>query len=296
MTYERFIGTGEFGDRMSNRCNVQFKDAYTAFERTNAQRWIDEFRVCTENGRLDIEATAARVGVTVDHGMPIMGAHGVLTGLENGEPAVHLNPIFGEDEYAVTFGHELGHLFILTAAGLLVTQREDEVEQFCDIFGYQMALPLADLASIYTIDANLVASMTERYGVRYVTVIHQLMLAGKLPRRITIDSGVGEAKNPFYLGKVKRHVICIDCQIGKPHSTKLDLDDTPNFDLTAFEWAGMTPIVECGSEIQSGDPDEFRDLNMAYGRWTDADEALMDAERRDYASHQRLSRYVARDW
>jgi hypothetical protein len=283
MTYERFAGSSEFGDPSANEYTLNTTNAEQAFRQFHAQVWIDSFRADV-NGKLDIEATAANVGVPVLYEMPIgedwspVTVLGCVEGLRGDGPVtVHLNPERGVDEHTVTFGHELGHIFIQTAAGIVVERRRDEVERFCDFFGRQMALPTEKLATQVEFNAHEVAVLAERYGVRYTTVIHQLMLAEKLPRRIVVDTGIGRAANTFYSNKVSRHVVCLDCEMENPHSTTPDLE-TPHFDFTDYDWSTITSVTDCDLAM-SKEIDEHVALNKAYGRWTDADEAMIPAER-----------------
>lgn len=250
----------------------------------NAQHWIDIFRVETA-GRLDIAATAAKVGVPVLYEMPgskngrFTIVQGCVEGLSGDKPvAVHLNPTLSRQDYQVTFGHELGHIFIETAAGIVVKQRRDDVERLCDFIGRQMALPLADIAHIEVFDTQVVPALMQQYNVTHMTVIHQLMLAGKLSRRIAIDTNIGEVKNPFYANKVSRHIVCIDCELEKSHEPVMNVIDMPQYDFTAYDWSDDTPWTDCnGSSLDT--IDEHIALNKAYGRWTDADEALIQQER-----------------
>lgn len=46
---------------------------------------------------------------------------GCVMGLNGDKPvAIHLNPELGTDEYPLTYGYELSHIFIETAAGIPV--------------------------------------------------------------------------------------------------------------------------------------------------------------------------------
>jgi Zn-dependent peptidase ImmA (M78 family) len=301
MTYDQYRDSDDFGNPYINELTLQVADAEIAFKQFNAQAWIDHFRVETD-GKLDIEVTAAKVGVPVLYEMPLgkdgdpIFAQGCVEGLMGDKPVtIHLNPSWGKDDHLVTFGHELGHIFIETTAGIVVKHRRPEVERFCDFFGTQMALPVEKLIEQETFNAHEVAALSEKYGVRYTTVLHQLMLAGKLPRRIIIDTGIGEAKNSFYSNKVRRHIICLDCEIENPHSTEIDQATTPHYDFTAFDWSNITSITDCDGH-KSSRIDDHVSLNKAYGRWTDVDEAMIPAEReRNREMDQLISRWLTKD-
>lgn len=283
MTYERFYGSGEFGDPFANLLMVRTTDSELAFKQLNAQHWIDNFRVETD-GWLDIAATAETVGVSVAYEMPDDNktsqgcTRGLHKGGEDDSVTVHISPFWAENDQKVTFGHELGHIFLVTAAGIEDDQSSDRVEQFCDFFGRQMALPVEKLFNQDTFDADVVADLVEKYGVNHMTVIYQLMLVGKLPRRLVVDSSRGERPNSFYSNKISRHVICLGCEIGESHAGVEQIDALPHLDLTAYDWSDSIPNVPCGRGIRS-DIDEHIALNKAYGRWTDTDEALVDHER-----------------
>lgn len=257
------------------------------FEDYKAGEWIRDFRI-ESNGRLDMEATAANIGVPLFHEMPIFQgerviADGIIIGLstdfEYAQLRIHVNPRLEPPKRLLTFGHEVGHLFLDQVAGYKHKAGRDEVaEQFCEFFGREMVLPKEALKNFDAFDPNVVPELMARYGADHQTVIFQLMIAGKLPKRILIDSAIGEVPNPFYSGKVGRHLICLDCEMGARHTAPNTQAEIPIIDFTAHEWNGSTSFNKCHTALLGDRIKNHVDLNKHYGRWTGGDEALIEKE------------------
>jgi Zn-dependent peptidase ImmA (M78 family) len=279
------LDRGGFGPTVSNELVLRYQSSYEAFVAFKAQEWIEEFRVET-NGRLDISATAEKVGVPVYYEMPIIDgervlAQGMIRGLgrERGEMpiAIHLNPNWAPDEHNLTFGHELGHLFLEMEAGIVTgSGRDNDIENFCELFGRQMIVPLNELTDIGQVTTETITELMARFGVRHTTMFYQLMLAEKLPSRVFIDSSIGEVPNEFYSGKVRRHCLCLDCEMDKNHTDDTTDGYIPVYDLTNFEWSDITSNASRHNNIS--DMNMFALINKAYGRWSQSDDEKIRGE------------------
>lgn len=251
------------------------------FEHLEAQRWIDSSRMVTD-GRLDIDLTAAELAI------PFMYAPLRNRGRMIGRPggigswAIQVSTRCSEAEQRITGGHELGHLFLVP-----VEERYEEgmgysdEEAFCDHFGRFMAIPPHQLEEeVEQVSQATIEETMERYGADLYSVIIQLMLARKLPRTILIDSLDEEKPNPYYSNKVNRNAICIDCELRKPHETP-DRHSLPVYDFTGKTWTPSlySPLHNLGICEVSPDHDDFRELNILYGRWTDEDESMHAKEK-----------------
>lgn len=303
MTFEKYEGLRQFGDPISNEFVLERLDAQASFELMNAQEWIDAFKV-EQNGVLDMDATAQKLGVNLVQEMPIdedgrrVFAQACVVGLgkhRGSKPmTIHLNPDWTKKDESKSFGHEMGHIFLETAAGVVQEGGRDEAtERFCEFFGLQVALPREELKDVTFEGLTPITALLEKYNVSHMDAFHQLMLVGKLPRRFLFDTGIGEVENPFYSGKVRRHCICVDCEIGRPHGGIISPEEEPVIDFSAVNWSHTTSYVSCWSK-QPNDLDAFIELNKSYGRWTEADEALIDKERaRDEEQRRVIGEFMA---
>lgn len=251
------------------------------FECLEAQRWIDSSRVVTD-GRLDIDLTAAELAI------PFMYAPLRNRGRIIGRPggigswAIQVSNRYSDEPHQrITFGHELGHLFLVP-----VEERHeegmgyDDEEAYCDHFGRVMAIPIPELGEVDQVSQATIVEMMERYGADLYSVIIQLMLARKLPRTILIDSLDEEKLNPYYSNKVNRNTVCIDCELRRPHETP-DRGSLPVYDFTEEVWTPSlySPLHNLGICEVDPDHDDFRELNILYGRWTDEDESMHAREK-----------------
>ena len=258
--------------------HILAKGPEAAFELLEAQEWIDDFRVATGN-RLDIDATAAQVGVPVFREMPInpktgerVLAQGCIEGIgaRRGEVpvSIHLNPTWGEDEHPLTFGHELGHLFLDSLDVHQDSYNHRDIERFCEYFGRQVAAPKEVIAQFSIEDLPKLVGM---FGIRHEALIYQLMVAGKLPRRVYIDTTNGVYPNKFLSNKINRHCVCLDCDCDLPFHQLASTADIPVYDFTAFEWSSRTSNSSCAPNTWM-DTKLLREVNMKYDNWTAEDE------------------------
>ena len=306
MTYERYVETGELQNQVIAESMIFAGDTLRTFEFLGAQQWIDEFTVRKESGAVDIEATALKAGVMLVIGMPIVDgkkvySHGITLFNKDSDKnlesiTVHVNDDDASN-HTITFGHELGHVFLETAVGLGAEYHGDGIEDFCEQFGRQIAVPVEMLADISVVDADTIAQLMDRFEAEHSTVIHQLMLAGKLPRQFIIDTSMPETPNPLYSQKIRRHVFCSDCATGTQHETTPEIGSSFVLDATKYEWSYKTERIECGSVNQDiGDAEGFKTLNTTYGRWSMADDLLLHLQNtRKTRQNRALTRLVMRD-
>lgn len=275
---------------------LEAENLHEAFVSFKAAEWIKEFRVET-GGKLDIEATAEKIGVPLSMEMPLGPngkpylSSGVITGLgpEFGlKPiAIHVNGRYDEDEHNLTFGHEVGHLFLETVAGITQKAGHDQrIEAFCEHFGRQMILPLDQLPEIEEVTPEAVTELMARFGVRHDTIIYQLMLTGKLPRRLYFDTTIEEVPNEFYSHKVERHCLCLDCELHAHHPKITEEDYVPIYDFTMHEWSHTTSKSGCDTINWRG-MNKFVLLNKAYGRWSAQDEAMVERVAKENSERRR---------
>lgn len=291
MSYEDSLP--ELPDGESQSRVIRLYDTAEAFQQLNAQQWIAGIRVEGDDGLLDIDSTADRLGVPVVREMPedpdqlYTRAVGRTVGLGEdtgkGPLTVHLDPDQTKHNQRQTYGHELGHIFLEKVGGLRHSRvdgphRVANIERFCEFFGVQMALPVDHLKDINFVDVATVASLMEKYDLDHMAVLQQLMLAGKVPRRILIDSGIGEVPNQFYSGMVERRCVCLDCTTGREHDIQAAVADynTPVYDFTTSDWSHKTPYISCGRAPKS--MDLFVEVNKLHGRWTVQHDILLPEE------------------
>lgn len=200
------------------------------FQLTNSAQWIERHRL-PRMGVLDIEATAQSLGVPLLFDKEKCDlAHGVTSGLpwspqENLPLSIILNPESDEDEYPITFGHEVGHVFLALALNLRHDTYSPEVEKFCELFGVHFVLPPHELPSVGSaVDEALLLRYHEERGIKMSQVIHQFVRKGLLPERLYVDSIIGWGERT---GEMVRDVVCLPCRkeygscAGQPSPTTL---------------------------------------------------------------------------
>lgn len=299
MTFERFWLKQEFGQPRTNEWSLEVEQSNELFRRSKAQQWIDLYRF-DDYGTLNIESTARNVGIDVKFvdtaNMKLDGLSVVTAGcidftylsfMRGVRPVVKLNvESHRRSELRTTFGHELGHLFLESAAGVSPTLEHEATERFCDYFGEQMALPLSELEDIEEVSGANVEEIMSRYGVSHTTALRQLMRAGKLPRRFICDSKLGQTGNPLYAGKVQMGVICIDCAVGAEHEPIREDTVIDSYDFSDQYWAHAHEFCSCDLTLDRS-IETHRQLNLHYGLWTDDDEQLMQTQKNDDTSRRK---------
>ncbi len=148
------------------------------YHESDARLYIGEVAV-RQAGRLDIEATANRIGIDLEYNERMIFYGKYLRGSdwtnETGVPLITLSSM-GEHLYGIdhTFGHEVGHHFLAEVLGMdfASTPHNDISEVFCEIFGAQMAAPGArsvenvasDAKKYYGIPENYAEAILDKYG------------------------------------------------------------------------------------------------------------------------------------
>lgn len=264
------------------------------FNNTKAQEWIDKHRI-ENNGRLDIASTSKSVGIPVTFDEPVKfdgskiefnGSSGMIVGLLEKDVSqvplgIHINPEDGAEKSKLIFGHELGHWFLEKETPMIHPEvRDSTIEQFCEFFGRQIALPLSNLENINRpITVQEIEKLVKDYEIDFETAFFQLILANKLPRIVFVDANTGFLPNPIRSNKVERRCLCLDCEIGGVHFPVVDIDDIPIFDFSSLEICDQLPFNGC-NYIPVETNESFKNLNIMYGRWSKVDDVISDAELR----------------
>ncbi len=191
--------------------DVELYGHEAVFALTGAAKWIEKHRV-PRKGPLDLEATALLLGVPISFDDDKCGAAlGVTFGLPgtNGEDQPLEVAIREDFEQArVTFGHEVGHIFLGLALNMR-HQRSHPVEDFCDLFGLELAMPLSENIDAVDVNEELLLEYSSKFGVRMSEVIKQFIRKGLLPERLYVDSIIDWG---LRAGSMVRNAVCMPCQ------------------------------------------------------------------------------------
>ncbi|CAN5186665.1 hypothetical protein BH09PAT3_BH09PAT3_3850 [soil metagenome] len=268
MTYERFVGTGEFGEPAENEDTLLFKEPPEAFEDMNAQAWIDTFRIEDSAGRFDVEATVAAAGIALrmdglDRNGKQVLSQGFLSIVEGKPHTMTINMPMDDGEIGITAGHELGHAFLITAAGLKGYHGRAE-EAFCDYFGLQTALPAQKLREIKTVDTDTVATLKTMAQIKPTTVMRELARVGLVPPQILVRSTLSARYSPEYAGLLRESVMCVDCEDHHDHNKTVDVASLPFYDFTSQPWGDYFWT----SRHTTNDMADLITLNLQHGLWT----------------------------
>jgi hypothetical protein len=274
-----FIDADLFGE--GNPTNLELLNGNspeTLFEILNAAKWIEQ-NVVYNDGAIDIAATAVHMAIPVYYSDPynepqLGGSQGATAGLiDKTEPVeIHLSNIPHHMlDGKMTFGHELGHVLVDEKLGVCSAENHHE-EYLCDYVGLMASIPDVEIEALDTIDAVSIMMLSERLSVSHGTVIERLMRLEKLPGRIAYDVAIPPGvKNPYFSGKISRHVVCLACIEGYEHPETIDIMTLPTFNFTDYKI--YTSSRDSGSHGDTTFYDEFhKSVNLAYGRWSDQDE------------------------
>jgi hypothetical protein len=222
------------------------------FEVVGAKEWIEAHRI-PRYGPLDIVATATSLGVPVTFDSNDVG-YGRVRGprsnpIDSDEPlAIQITPSLRTGEDLVTFGHEIGHIFLDLVLETPQESPHQEVEDFCELFGNEMALPRRELVNISKPDEQGILALMDRYGVDLSTVLLQLCETRKLPRKIVIATKVPQDWGANS-GEVVEEVFCFDCeQIEYKSCEELAEELLPRLDFSDFVFAGQ--LATCGNQTK----------------------------------------------
>ena len=255
------------------------------FEWSGAAEWIKDNRV-EADGKLDMQATADRIGIPLTFGRAVIDGKEVLSlgitrglGREAGVVPIEIYvlPDLPESEKLLTFGHEVGHYFLEMVSKLWRhdNHQNPQIESFCEFFGREMVVSHRELESVSPMGKDVIVELMHKYGASHQDIIFQLMLAGKLPTRVVMHSEVGKVDNPVYSGKIDQNVICIECELRIPHAQYQPGDGTPLLDARGHRWNHTTSMNKCTGRRGLED---FIALNKLYGRWSTEDDALAPRE------------------
>lgn len=233
------------------------------FGESRAQEYIDDVAVYRDDV-LDIHATADGLGIPIayvekSHPAGFIGG----TGIYRGESPLQIS-LYKDlrSRKTITFGHEIGHYFLDEVVGNVVDGFSHEVERFCEFFGRAMALPKRALEDVEYVDEQGLLDLKTKHQVELSTTIFQLIQTGKLPRRVAVDSSIGETKNPEYSDKISRNFVCLHCgETGGDRNCPNVGADGRLFDFTDRSWSLSLPT--CVGEGYLG-PAELAGLTRYY--------------------------------
>jgi hypothetical protein len=275
-------------------------DVAELFESFNAAQWIAQHIVYV-NGIVDITATAEHLEVPVFFEIPediekLQISDGVTAGLVDHEIvrplSIYLNSKLDGYERNLTYGHEIGHIFLDKVAGVSQAdgKRDEKDEAFCEFFGLQIALPVTCLETVDQISTDTILELMNKFGTEFSDVVHQLMLAGKLPRRIQADVEYGIVPNEFYSGMVQRVGLCLDCFVKRDHDVPNDIntDNTPTFDFTGCAEIDSRSISFIACSGNRNSLEHFEKVNKDHGRWTSLQDSLLYREEQRGRVYERV--------
>ena len=160
-----------------------------AYNVLGSQIWINKHRYPT-SGALDIYGMSERIGVELK-----TGVKGVSLG--GADWRNHAKPVIiylGEEpqEYPVTYGHEVGHIYLKESRGIDDAEQvsNDSVERFCDYFGEAMAMPLSDFQEITNPTPQGIIELSREYKVTLSDILSRLEGLGKIPERVRLISKI----------------------------------------------------------------------------------------------------------
>lgn len=218
------------------------------FEILGAIAWIAKHRM-PRYGQLDMHDTAKMLGIPFsydDNELALGRTTGIPGAADEGLPlAITVRPERGDE--LLTFGHEVGHVFLGLVAQLQHEYHSREVEAFCDLFGREMVLQRRRLASILETDEPTVLGIMESSGADLYTTLMQLIEVGKLPRKMAVLTKAPADGGGKHAGQVIEAVVCFDCsEIEYESCTPVQKDQLPRLDLSVREDAYK--LRTCGNE------------------------------------------------
>lgn len=187
------------------------------FENTDAADWISVYRY-PQFGKLDIEPMANFLGLELRRARLISAGRLDDRNYPAQPATITINRHSNHESHRVTFGHEIGHMFLQYRLGFPhVEPHGDEklfhaVEDFCEIFGQELVLPRTELSTIEKIDEKLLENLAQAYETDLQTTIVQLMRAQRLPLKVFIDTKLPEDLDSANKGRPVRNAVCLDCQ------------------------------------------------------------------------------------
>lgn len=177
----------------------------------------------------------------------------------------------------VTFGHEVGHIFMGLVARSNYGQHNRELEAFCELFGREMALPSCELRSITVANESVIMDLLETYGTDLDTTLTQLVELGKLPRKLLVLTRVPLEYGGMHAGRVVEVVFCFDCN---EHEYQLctpgQKEKLARFDLSTREDAYN--LTACGNEKRWVYEEERTDRLIGESFWDDSDESFQERD------------------
>jgi len=221
------------------------------FEANDAQHFIDSFSVY-QGDRLNIFTTAKQLGVSLDYGLTVEAMHmGQTTGLALTEGSqglrISLRPNLGFNT-AVTFGHEVGHIFLEKIIGQVWDGCKPEEEVFCSYFGRAMAINERFLQDLEAPSKDDLVDLMAKHRVMLDDVVYRLMESGALPSKIAVDTYASKFSSPVYSEKIQRIILCLHClESDGDINCEPAAYEIPIIDFTDRDWSGQLNTC-CGQD------------------------------------------------
>jgi hypothetical protein len=210
----------------------------TMFELVGAADWIAHHRM-PRQGPLDTQSTADSLGVPVLWGHQA-GVYGRTYGLPTTKQLVnpleiYLRPDMQASDALITFGHEVGHIYLSLILGVDHSGTEvQEIEDFCELFGREMLLPKSELLHLTEVNELVIADLMSAYQVDLKNVLYQLVRAGKMPRKFNFKIEVPDDGGSRLAGKNLTKVYCFDCVQRKDTCLIEEAESLPALDLRSI--------------------------------------------------------------
>lgn len=234
---------------------------------TGAYRWMRLFRqTVADSDALDMPATATAIGAGLDEAsQEIGGSIAGTIGLRTAEPLqIGLSPWRQLAYRRLSFGHEVGHIFLGSLTGLPTPPETSAAEErFCEAFGIEMAVPSNLLPDERPCTSDIILDQARRFMVPPDAIILQYMKLGILPPKVLLDSGVDSSAGGAE-DLVQRALICHDCYYDRACEEIPPVEELLVVDATSQQtWSS---INNCSQFRWSFSGPAFEALNKHYGR------------------------------
>ncbi len=246
---------------------IEPHEMWDVVRETGAIQWMKLVRTMRPDGSVDIEQTVRNLGVELCYEETSFGAKGTVEGLSAPfelPTKITINTLHTSAQ-PLTFGHEIGHIFLTSVLGHEPTHggKSPRTELFCDYFGYEFIMPSSEIEWVNDVDEELIEGLMRVHNLDLPAVLIRLMLAGKLPEKVAVDSRLYESPNPQFSGRICRAYMCLNCERDEPCDRYGDSIRILKF-LDKEYWGGIGVCM-------GGEPDYFHDrvrldtLNELYG-------------------------------
>lgn len=204
------------------------------FELMNAQGYIDAHRF-PKFGPLDFDMIANQVGITMIDMPDDNHAKGTYYD-DDRTLAVAKDQRIGEQH--VTFAHEIGHVFAKEKLG--AWDKNIDLENFCDYFGYKMLFNGVDFEKLDVTDTNQIIEIAA-YAQTDVIAVLQAWLAATDSGNILVTTKKGSIYRNRR-GEISTDPLC-RCRIISTLPCT-ETDEPITVDFSQFEISGSLPSFD----------------------------------------------------